>query len=562
MVINFAGQWLQLRDLAEADKDTEVYPAWKDEHLELFRQETERFVELVWKGDARLDTLLTAPFSVLNAELAALYGVKGVTGTELRKVDLDPEPAGGRADPGQLPGGQGRARTRARPSTAGVFVREQMFCQALPPPPPEANAMPPAARPEDDHQGAVRRPPGRPRLRQLPQPDRQHRLRVRATTTRMGVWRTHARTASRSTPRASCSAPTSTASSRAPSSWARSWWPASRSRPAWSPTCSTSASDASRRTPTSAPCRRWKALRRSGGDLRALLLALVQTDAFFFKGGLLMKTMSRRTLLRGAGGRGHRPALPGRHGAPARPGPRTRPCRAGCSCMLNQNGVVPGTWFPTGGEKDFKLAASMASLEPLREHLIILDGITQDGAGHRRTAPPTGAATPAPSPAGPPAATERHRRRRLASIRWWPTPSAARSRVKSLMTGRVYQLPLPARRRPARCTSGRARPEEELRPPVHRLHPAHRRRRQPDPGATADLARLRARKKSILDAAMEQYRKVAQSRGPRRPAAAGEAPVGHPPGRDRADNAGGAPTSAAQGCTKPRRADHQRPTTR
>jgi hypothetical protein len=34
-----------------------------------------------------------------------------------------------------------------------------------------------------------------------------------------------------------------------------------------------------------------------------------------------------------------------------------------------------------------------------------------------------------------------------------------------------------------------------------------------DPNATADLARLRARKKSILDATMEQYRKVAMGLG-------------------------------------------------
>ena len=35
--------------------------------------------------------------------------------------------------------------------------------------------------------------------------------------------------------------------------------------------------------------------------------------------------------------------------------------------VLIENGVVPSAWFPTGGEKDFKLAPIMSSLAPLPE---------------------------------------------------------------------------------------------------------------------------------------------------------------------------------------------------
>jgi hypothetical protein len=142
MVVNFVGQWWQLRDLAEADKDTEVYPAWKDEHPDLFRQETERFVELVWKGDARLDTLLTAPFSALNAELAGLYGAAGVTGTELRQANLDPTQRSGILTQASFLAAKA-GPDQSSPIHRGVFLREQVLCQPLPPPPPEANAMPP-----------------------------------------------------------------------------------------------------------------------------------------------------------------------------------------------------------------------------------------------------------------------------------------------------------------------------------------------------------------------------------------------------------------------------------
>ena len=142
MVTNFGTQWLQLRELAEADKDTEAYPSFKDEHLDLFRQEAEGFIGEVWKADAKLDTLLTASFSMVNAELAALYGAKGVTGTELRKVDLDPaQRAGVLTQLGLLAAKAGP--DQSSPIHRGVFVREQMFCQELPPPPATEDIQPP-----------------------------------------------------------------------------------------------------------------------------------------------------------------------------------------------------------------------------------------------------------------------------------------------------------------------------------------------------------------------------------------------------------------------------------
>jgi hypothetical protein len=82
--------------------------------------------------------------------------------------------------------------------------------------------------------------------------------------------------------------------------------------------------------------------------------------------------LSRRTLLRGAGGVAI--ALPFLDAmAPRRAQAATGPKRL--FLMHNQNGVVPGAWFPTGGEKDFKLAPAMMPFEPLRQHLLILDGI-------------------------------------------------------------------------------------------------------------------------------------------------------------------------------------------
>jgi hypothetical protein len=142
MVTNFAGQWLHLRELADADKDPTIYPAWKEELLPLFRQETERFVELVWKGDGKLDTLLSAPYTAVNGALAAFYGIKGVTGDDFRKVDVDPTQRAGLLTQASILA-EKSGPDQSSPILRGVFVREQMFCQPLPSPPPSVEAKPP-----------------------------------------------------------------------------------------------------------------------------------------------------------------------------------------------------------------------------------------------------------------------------------------------------------------------------------------------------------------------------------------------------------------------------------
>jgi hypothetical protein len=147
MVQGFAAQWLELRDLADADKDPVAFPRYTDDLRDLWRQETDGFVAEVWKTDARLDTLLSAPFSVMNGKLAGLYGVKGPAGDAFEKVALDPTQRAGVLSQGALMAARS-GPDQTSPVQRGVFVREQMLCQPLPPPPPEVNAMPPMLNPK------------------------------------------------------------------------------------------------------------------------------------------------------------------------------------------------------------------------------------------------------------------------------------------------------------------------------------------------------------------------------------------------------------------------------
>jgi hypothetical protein len=222
-----------------------------------------------------------------------------------------------------------------------------------------------------------------------------------------------------------------------------------------------------------------------------------------------MKILSRRTLLRGAGGVGI--ALPFLNAMwPARAKAQAAAAPRRFFVMTGVNGFVPQTWFPTGGEKDFKLGASMAALEPLREHLIIPDRITKmqrgttDGTAHGRGAASAVTGWTASGKNGVPDG---------ASIdQVIANAIGTGSRIKSLMTGRVYNYYFFADG-PKQVHPVEPDPQKNF-DRVFTGFTAPTSTGAPDPGATADLAKLRARKKSILDAAMEQYQKVASSLGP------------------------------------------------
>lgn len=149
MVNTFASEWLRLDEIGDIEKQAEPYPAFKPELKDAFKGEAQAFFEQVlWKGDGKLDTLLTAPFTFVNEPLAAYYGLKGVTGTAFQQVPVDPKQRAGFLTQGGLlsvlgvnDGGLNSLVYR------GLFVRERLFCQPVPDPPPDAQSMNPPITP-------------------------------------------------------------------------------------------------------------------------------------------------------------------------------------------------------------------------------------------------------------------------------------------------------------------------------------------------------------------------------------------------------------------------------
>jgi len=144
---NFHRQWLRLSHLDTVSKDTTVYPDYSDALRPMWKEEVERFIEyVVLEDDGRLSTLLTAPYSFLNADLAAFYGEDVVgpapTGAAFEKVSMDPERRAGLVTQGALMAVHAEGN-QSSPVFRGKFVREQLLCQTLPLPPANLVIEPP-----------------------------------------------------------------------------------------------------------------------------------------------------------------------------------------------------------------------------------------------------------------------------------------------------------------------------------------------------------------------------------------------------------------------------------
>ncbi|HWZ92069.1 MAG TPA: DUF1592 domain-containing protein [Polyangiaceae bacterium] len=133
-VASFHSEWLSTSAIATADKDMTMFPEFTAAIRADLQQEVTTFVDQVFWTDGKLETLLTAPYTYANTELATFYGLTPPTGDGFLKVALDPKQRAGIITQGALMAGFAKAN-QSSPVLRGKFVREQFFCQPLPPPP-------------------------------------------------------------------------------------------------------------------------------------------------------------------------------------------------------------------------------------------------------------------------------------------------------------------------------------------------------------------------------------------------------------------------------------------
>lgn len=132
VVKKFHRGWLSVDKVDTVVKSSTAYPEFSDAMIPLMKAETERFAEhVVFEGTGDLKSLFTAPYTFANDLLAPLYGVQGVTGSELRKVDLDPSQRAGIFTQLGLMSSMAKAN-QTSPILRGKFVRTQILCQSMP----------------------------------------------------------------------------------------------------------------------------------------------------------------------------------------------------------------------------------------------------------------------------------------------------------------------------------------------------------------------------------------------------------------------------------------------
>jgi hypothetical protein len=133
----FFEEWLDLESLADRDKDPKLYPEYNDALKAAMLAETRGFVsEILFSGDGKLDTLLGASFSVIDESLARLYGKTGITGPEMKRVELDPRQRSGLLTQASFLALTG-SPDGSNPVMRGKEIYVHTLCKELPPPPPE-----------------------------------------------------------------------------------------------------------------------------------------------------------------------------------------------------------------------------------------------------------------------------------------------------------------------------------------------------------------------------------------------------------------------------------------
>src|SRR5205809_4853783 len=88
LVDNFAGQWLQIRNLKLVAPDKSLFPDFDDNLRASMAKETELFFTDIVRQDRSVLDFLDADYTFVDGRLAKLYDLPGITGDDFQRVSL------------------------------------------------------------------------------------------------------------------------------------------------------------------------------------------------------------------------------------------------------------------------------------------------------------------------------------------------------------------------------------------------------------------------------------------------------------------------------------------
>ena len=140
LVENFAGQWLQLRNLRNIQPDNDIFPDFDDNLRQAFQREIELLFDSVIREDRSVVDLLTADYTFVNERLARHYGIPNVYGSHFRRVPVTDEARKGLLGKGGILMVTSHAN-RTSPVVRGKWILDNILGTPPPPPPPLVPAL-------------------------------------------------------------------------------------------------------------------------------------------------------------------------------------------------------------------------------------------------------------------------------------------------------------------------------------------------------------------------------------------------------------------------------------
>ncbi len=136
---DFAGQWLQMRNIDSQDPDGALFATFDDSLRAAMVRETRLFLQDQVRRDRPVPELLTANYTFLNEQLARHYDVEGVYGSHFRRHEWNDDRRHG------LLGHASLLTVTSYANRTSVVLRGKWVLETIlgsPPPPPPPNVPP------------------------------------------------------------------------------------------------------------------------------------------------------------------------------------------------------------------------------------------------------------------------------------------------------------------------------------------------------------------------------------------------------------------------------------
>lgn len=142
---NFAGQWLQTRNLKTVPIDPKSFPKFDENLRSAMIEETTRFFDHVVREDRPITDLLDGQYTFVNEALAKHYSIKNIKGEQFREVSLEGTQRAGVLTHAAILTVNSNP-TRTSPVKRGKFIIENILGATIPPPPPDVPDL------DDEHE--------------------------------------------------------------------------------------------------------------------------------------------------------------------------------------------------------------------------------------------------------------------------------------------------------------------------------------------------------------------------------------------------------------------------